>query len=167
VAPLVALLLALGAGGVVAALELGRSSDPRERVVVRTVTGESRTVRETVTVSTTVSAEPPPPAAEAPLAAEPPPPSTKGPHTLNDSGYALMQKGRYEAALPLLRAAVRGLAGRGPSDPYEGWANYNLGYTLVRLGSCEEALPYLHRSLRLQPGRGEVLAAIRHARACA
>ena len=67
-----------------------------------------------------------------------------------------MQQGRYSAALPLLRRAVRGLRGAGPADPVEGFANYNLGFTLLQLGSCSDARTYLERARGLEPQRSEV-----------
>jgi tetratricopeptide (TPR) repeat protein len=66
-----------------------------------------------------------------------------------------MQRGSYAAALPLLQQAVQSLAGTGPGDPYEAYANYNLGYTLYRLGRCGEAVPYLKRAEKLEPDRSE------------
>jgi tetratricopeptide (TPR) repeat protein len=76
-------------------------------------------------------------------------------HALNDQGYALMRQGAYASALPLLQQAVQKLAGTGPTDPYEGYANYNLGYTLYQLGRCSEAVTYLKRAERLEPDRTE------------
>ena len=86
-------------------------------------------------------------------------------HGLNDSGFAFMQDGRYDEALPLLEQAVRALRGIGPDDPYEAYANYNLGYTLIQLGRCKDALKPLRRSDRLQD-RTELDEAIRAAEAC-
>jgi len=77
-----------------------------------------------------------------------------------------MRRGDWSDAVPLLQAAVRGLAGAGPSDPYEAYANYNLGYSLVKLGHCSEALPYLRRADHLEPGNGDVHAALAQASNC-
>jgi cytochrome c-type biogenesis protein CcmH/NrfG len=77
-----------------------------------------------------------------------------------------MQQGAWSSALPLLRAAVRGLEGVGPADPYEAYANYNLGYTLIQLGQCSEATTYLHRADRLEPGNHDVHAALAKAGHC-
>jgi tetratricopeptide (TPR) repeat protein len=66
-----------------------------------------------------------------------------------------MRQGAYASALPLLQQAVEKLAGTGPTDPYEGYANYNLGYTLYGLGRCSEALVYLKRAEKLEPDRTE------------
>jgi len=108
---------------------------------------------------TAPSPTPPPPPAT-------PPPPSGDPHGLNDRGYALMKQGDWTAALPYLRSAVRGLAGAGPSDPYEAYANYNLGYTLTKLGRCSEAMPYLQHADTLEPGNTDVHAALARARNC-
>ena len=148
--PLVLILAAGAAGAIVAAIVAGGGSDPQ--VVTRTVTGPggTTTVQRTVTHQTTAPAPPPPPP-------PPPPPAAVGAsgQTLNDNGYSLMQQGNFAGALPLLQQAVQKLSGTGPSDPYEGYANYNLGYTLYRLGRCSEAVAYLKRAEHLEPDRSE------------
>jgi serine/threonine protein kinase len=145
--PLALLLAAAAIGAIVAALVAG--GDSKTRVLTRTVAGPggTTTVHRTVTQQTTAAAQPPPP--------PPPPAAGADGHALNDNGYALMQQGGYSAALPLLHQAVQKLAGTGPADPYEGYANYNLGYTLYRLGRCSEAVPYLKRAEKLEPDRSE------------
>jgi serine/threonine-protein kinase len=161
--PLLLLIVAGAIGAGVAALVAGGGDSPAQ-VVTRTVTGPggTKTVRQTVTHATTAAAPAPPPQVAPPppppVAPPPPPPpaaSGAGGHTLNDQGYALQQRGDYNGALPLLQQAVQKLAGTGPSDPYEGYANYNLGYTLYRLGRCSEAVTYLRRAEQLEPDRTE------------
>ena len=104
--------------------------------------------------------------------ASPPPtttasaPASPDGHTLNDQGYALMQQGNFPGALPLLQQAVQKLQGVGPSDPTEGYANYNLGYTLVQLGHCQEGLTYLQHAAQLEPGNEDVQRALQQAQAC-
>jgi tetratricopeptide (TPR) repeat protein len=155
-------LAAAAVAGLAAGLLLSAGSSR-----VRTLTVGGRTIQQTIhqTVHQTVTApSPAPPPAASPPAA---PPSPSGdPHGLNDHGYSLMKQGDWAAALPYLQAAVRGLSGTGPADPYEAYANYNLGYTLTKLGRCSEALPYLERADRLEPGNGDVHAALAHARSC-
>jgi serine/threonine protein kinase len=158
----VVLLLAAGAiGAVVAAIMTSGGSSPT--VVTRTIAGPggTTTVQRTVTHETTAPAPPPPPP-------PPPPPAAAGGdgHTLNDNGFALQQQGNYAAALPLLQQAVQKLAGTGPSDPYEGYANYNLGYTLFKLGRCAEAVPYLKRAEKLEPDRSEPRTVRQQAQHC-
>jgi serine/threonine-protein kinase len=158
-----ALLLAAGAIGAVAAVILSRGGNSAPSVITRTVAGPSgtTTVRQTVTHQTTAAAPAPPP---------PPPPvpaaSGASGHTLNDQGYSLIRQGNYSGAVPLLQQAVQKLAGTGPSDPYEGYANYNLGYALYRAGRCSEAVPYLKRAEQLEPDRSEPRAIRQQAKHC-
>ncbi len=151
--PAALLLVAGAAGGVTAALVAGGSKQAAGRLVTRRVTGPAgrvRTVRETVTRQQTVTAPaptPPPP--------PPPPPGGGDGHTLNDRGYQIIQQSDFTDAIPPLQEAVRKLAGTGPSDPYEGYVNYNLGYALYRSGRCAEAIRYLRRAEQLEPDRSE------------
>jgi TolA-binding protein len=135
------------AGVVLAALLSRGDGDRGARTVVKTVTAQGKTVRETVTQQ---------PAAPAPA----------GGHELNDAGYEKMQAGDYEGALPLLQQAVQKLRGTGPSDPYEAYANYNLGYTLYQLGRCDEAITYLSRAQQLEPERHEPRQLLKKAEKC-
>jgi tRNA A-37 threonylcarbamoyl transferase component Bud32/tetratricopeptide (TPR) repeat protein len=91
---------------------------------------------------------------------------TPDPHSLNDRARALMKRGRYASALPLLQRAVPSLECAGPADPYEGFANYNLGYTLLQLGRCADALPYLQHARQLEPDRSEVDSALASVQQC-
>jgi tetratricopeptide (TPR) repeat protein len=77
-----------------------------------------------------------------------------------------MRRGDYVGALPLLQQAVQKLAGTGPGDPNEGYANYNLGYTLYRLGRCSEAVTYLQRAQQLEPDRHEPHKVLKQAEHC-
>ena len=128
---------------------------------------QTTTAAETTTAGTTQAAAPattttsPPPTTTAT-----PQPAAAGPHTLNDQAWGLMLQGRYAEALPLLQQAVPRLQGVGPSDPYEGYANYNLGYTLVQLGRCSEGQTYLERAQTLEPERKEVHKALNEAKDC-
>jgi tRNA A-37 threonylcarbamoyl transferase component Bud32 len=154
-----ALLLGAAAVGAAVAAILTSGGDPTAQVLTRTVAGPAgtTTVHQTVTQPT---APPPPP---------PPPPAAVGGidgHTANDRGYQLMQQGSYSSALPLFQQAVRRLQGTGPSDPYEGYANYNLGYTLYRLGRCSEAITYLSRAEQLEPDRHEPAQILKRAERC-
>src|SRR5262249_11836599 len=102
--PLLALAAAAArAGGIVGAVLATRGGQPQaqQSVLTRTITQPGTTA----TITTAPPPAPPPPAAQ------PPPPSSAGPHTLNDRGYALMRRGAYGAALPLLEQAVQGLRG--------------------------------------------------------
>ncbi len=156
---IVALVILAALGGALAAYFLTRGhrhaaqARPRVTTVFRTVTnpnGQTTTVQQTVTTTPSASTVP----------------AASGPHALNDEGYARMRAGDYTGALPLLEQAVRALAGTGPADPYEGFANYNLGYTLLQLGQCKQAIPFLKNAERLEPQRPEPGQALARAKSC-
>lgn len=141
------LLIAAGAGAVVAALVTGGRDKASPQIVTQHVT-QKQTV--------TAPAPPPPAPAQGGLSG----------HALNDRGYELIKQGDYTRAVPLLRQAVQKLSGTGPADPYEAYANYNLGYSLYRSGRCAEAIPYLRRAARLEPARSEPPAYLKRAQRC-
>jgi TolA-binding protein len=66
-----------------------------------------------------------------------------------------------------LQQAVQRLQGVGPSDPYEGYANYNLGYALYQVGQCSDAVTYLQRAQQLEPDRKEPGQVLKRAQKCA
>jgi TolA-binding protein len=146
------LLISAGIGAVVAALVTGGDRNAANRIV-------TRRIHETVTQHQTVTAPapPPPPATVA---------SGSSGHALNDRAYELIRQGNHGGAIPLLQQAIQKLAGTGPADPYEGYANYNLGYALYRSGRCGEAVQYFQRAIRLEPDRSEPPAYLRRAQRC-
>jgi eukaryotic-like serine/threonine-protein kinase len=165
--PLIGLLaVAAIVGGVLGAV-LGSSggSTPQAQTILRTVTRQGTTVQVTTTAPapTTAPSTAPP---TTPSTAATPAPASGNPHTLNDQGYALMQRGDYSGAIPLLQQAVQGLSGAGPGDPYEGYANFNLGYALLQAGDCAAAVPYLERAKALEPSRHEPKDALKRAKKC-
>jgi serine/threonine-protein kinase len=155
-----ALLLGAAAVGAAVAAMLTSGGDPVTQVLTRTVAGPAGTTTVHQTVTQPTAPPPPPP---------PPPPAAVGGvdgHTANNRGYQLMLQGAYSSALPLFQQAVQKLQGTGPSDPYEGYANYNLGYTLYRLGRCSEAVTYLSRAEQLEPNRHEPAQIRKRAERC-
>jgi eukaryotic-like serine/threonine-protein kinase len=149
--PYVLALLLLGAlaGGILAfALTRGghdRSAAPSVQTVVKTVQGEATTVTQQVTTS----ASPPPPASPAP--------ADQSGAALNNAGYAKMQAGDYQGALPLLEQAVSELQGAGSLD--EAYADYNLASTRLHLGRCDGVKDLLKSSEHIQGHRSEIDAA--------
>ena len=125
----------------------------------------TRSAREAAAAQSEPSAVAPPAIPAAAPADTRPPISAGEARSLNDRAFALMRQGRYAEAIPDLRLAVAGLAGTGPADPYEAYANYNLGRSLLKLGRCAEARPPLKRSDALQD-RGEVTQALTEVDRC-
>jgi len=78
----------------------------------------------------------------------------------------LIRREDYAPAIAPLREAVGDLAGAGPADPYEAYANYNLGYALLRSGRCADALTPLEAANSLEASPA-VDRALRQAQACA
>ena len=156
VALLVALLLAAGVAAAIAATRGGKS---RQRAahrhpvtVVHTVTTPGRTLEKTVTVPA------PPPVTEPATATAPPrtTPAVSGATgtALANEGYAKMQAGDYNGALPLLEQAVQQLGGSGSLA--EAYADYNLAYTRYALGQCTDVLSLLANSQAIQGRRVEI-----------
>jgi eukaryotic-like serine/threonine-protein kinase len=73
---------------------------------------------------------------------------------LNDQGFALIQAGRYDEAIPILQRAVEELAPIG--DLTYAYALFNLGNALRLAGRPEEAIPILEQRLEI-PNQTEVV----------
>jgi eukaryotic-like serine/threonine-protein kinase len=73
---------------------------------------------------------------------------------LNDQGFALINEGRYDEAIPILQQAVEKLAPIG--DLNYAYALYNLGHALRLAGRPEEAIPILEQRLEI-PNQTEVV----------
>jgi eukaryotic-like serine/threonine-protein kinase len=67
---------------------------------------------------------------------------------LNDQGFALIQEGRPEAAIPVLRRAVEAFPA-GTDDLNYAYALFNLGNALRLAGRPEEAIRVLEERLRI------------------
>ena len=78
---------------------------------------------------------------------------------LNAHGYALVQAGDFQAALPILRQAVLTLKGDGTLT--EAYASYNLAYARFAVGRCDGVTGLLDRSEGIQGSRTEI-DALRH-----
>jgi tetratricopeptide (TPR) repeat protein len=74
---------------------------------------------------------------------------------LNEEGFALIQAGEYEAAVPVLEEAVRAFPA-GSEDVNYAYALFNLGNALRLSGRPEEAIPVLERRLRI-PNQTDVV----------
>jgi eukaryotic-like serine/threonine-protein kinase len=94
-----------------------------------------------------------------PAATPPSPPAspagTEAPAALNDRGFALMQAGRYQEAIPPLRQAVSASASDG-ADLSHAYALYNLARSLRLAGRPQEAIPLLEQRLKIDNQRATV-----------
>ncbi len=141
-------VLVVGIAG--ATLVTALSDDPERSAA----DGDGGTTAARQTSETTTTTEPPPPSPPpAPEPPPPPPPPSSG-ADLNDDGFALMQAGDFQGALPLLEQAVATLAGAGSLA--EAYASYNLAFTRFALGSCDGVDALLDRSEAVQGERKEI-----------
>lgn len=67
---------------------------------------------------------------------------------LNDQGYALIQRGDYAGAVPILRRAVAAFP-PGTTDINYAYALFNLGHALRMLGDPAAAIPILEQRLQI------------------
>jgi serine/threonine protein kinase len=74
---------------------------------------------------------------------------------LNEEGFALIQAGEYEAAVPVLEEAVASFP-EGTEDVNYAYALFNLGSALRLSGRPEEAIPVLERRLEIPNQEGAV-----------
>jgi len=106
------------------------------------------------------------PADAAPPADEAPAPASDDPVELNDQGYALMQDGRYDEAIPLLQRAVDSFP-EGSQELTYAYALYTLGRSLRLAGRADEAVPILERRLQIPDQTQTVEQELEAARAAA
>jgi tetratricopeptide (TPR) repeat protein len=74
---------------------------------------------------------------------------------LNEEGFALIQAGEYESAVPILEEATS-LFPEGSESLDYAYALFNLGNALRLSGRPEEAIPILERRLQIPNQEGEV-----------
>jgi serine/threonine-protein kinase len=157
----------LAAGGVFAAalVDLGGDSEGstvvltetlQAETVVRTMTMEGETMERTVTSKpeTVVVTNPDSRVPDATTTPSPPPPSGESGRSLNDRGFALLQRGDATGALPVLEEAVAKL--RGESSITEAYASYNLAWARFSTGNCDGVTELLDRSESIQGARREI-----------
>ena len=106
------------------------------------------------------------PAAKNPAPSKSAPKPAAGAASLNDQGFALMNRGRYDEAIPLLQRAVDSY-GDGSRDLTYAYALYNLGRSLRLAGRADEAIPVLERRLRIPNQTGTVRKELEAARKAA
>jgi serine/threonine-protein kinase len=74
---------------------------------------------------------------------------------LNEEGFAMVQAGEFEEAVPILEEAVSSFP-EGTDDLNYAYALFNLGNALRLSGRPEEAVPVLERRLKIPNQKGEV-----------
>jgi eukaryotic-like serine/threonine-protein kinase len=148
----------LGGGG-----ESGKGTGgARQAADQKQAGGPSTTSAAAPTTPTTASAPPPTGAAPATSASDP---GTAGAQ-LNAEGYSLIQRGRYAAAIPVLRRAVASFP-QETTDINYAYALFNLGHALRMAGQPEKAIPILERRLQIPNQTQTVQTEIDAARAAA
>jgi eukaryotic-like serine/threonine-protein kinase len=85
---------------------------------------------------------------------------------LNNKGYAMLEAGDAEGAVPILEDAVASWP-EGTDDINYQYALYNLGWALTDAGRPEEAIPILEERLQFPNQRAVVRAKLDEARAAA
>jgi serine/threonine-protein kinase len=93
-------------------------------------------------------------------------PAGTSPASLNQQGFNLMNAGRYDEAISLLRPAVARFP-KGSTDLTYAYALYNLGRSLRLAGRPAEAIPYLERRLGFDNQRDVVRRELAAARGAA
>ena len=140
----VAAALAAVAVGVFATRDDG-GSDPRPATEARADTTPQRTETQprTETAQQQAPAQP-----ETTTQPKPAKPVSEDGAELNQRGYALLQRGDYDAAIPLLQRAVGSYPAESKDLEY-GYALFNLGTALRQAGRAGEAVPILERRLAI------------------
>jgi tetratricopeptide (TPR) repeat protein len=168
------------AGGVAAGVVIGvlvmsglGGSDER----APTLTAAPALANDSATADNSPAREPatqaPAPTPEPAPAPEPPPEETavaaapsSGGADLNSQGYALIQQGRYDEAIPILQQAVDSFPA-GTTDINYAYALFNLGNALRLGGRPEEAIPVLEQRLQIPNQTATVERELELARAAA
>jgi hypothetical protein len=83
---------------------------------------------------------------------------------LNEQGYAMLQAGEYEAAVPVLEEAVASFP-EGSEELDYAYALFNLGHALRLSGRAEEAIPILEQRLAYPDQTSTVEQELEEARA--
>ncbi|MEK6278511.1 MAG: serine/threonine-protein kinase [Actinomycetota bacterium] len=138
--------------GFVLAIGLDGGSEPAKQTGAakpRTADNRPATTTTTTTEISTVESAPSPGSSGGVEA-----PGASG-AALNDQGYALIQAGRYDEAIPVLQRAVESFP-EGTSDANYAYALFNLGNALRLAGRANEAIPILEQRLQFPNQRGTV-----------
>jgi eukaryotic-like serine/threonine-protein kinase len=154
-APVAALCLVALVAGFALASALGGDDEgtPTEPTTQAQRDNGNEPAESTPPPADTSADEEPPPTEESTPPADTAPP-TSDPIALNDQGFALIQQGQYDEAIPLLEQAVAGL--EGSDDITYAYALFNLGNALRLAGRPDEAIPVLEQRLEIPNQKGVV-----------
>jgi serine/threonine-protein kinase len=162
-----ALLALVAAVGVIALLALnGGDGNDRSGAPKSAQAKKGKGAGDSQATSAPAAAEKPEPEPESESEPEPEP-SSADPETaaaLNEEGFALIQAGEYEAAVPVLEDAV-GAYPEGSEDLTYAYALFNLGNALRLSGRPDEAIPVLEQRLEIPNQTGRVEEELTAARA--
>ena len=150
-----AVLALLAAAAIVAVVVLSGGNGGRGGHGVAAAKGQAKSGKQAQPTETTAGETP----AAMPTSAEP----ARG-SELNEQGYAMVQAGEYEAAVPVLEEAVRSFP-EGSEDLNYAYALFNLGNALRLSGRPEDAIPVLEQRLQIPNQTGTVQQELEAARA--
>jgi eukaryotic-like serine/threonine-protein kinase len=157
-------LVALVALAVAGFTLLGGDSGGGKGTKKETKAGKSRTASHAAADSGAATAnqsgEVAPPASSAPASSSA---SSGDGASLNAQGFELINEGRPEAAVPILRQAVDSWP-EGSTDLNYAYALYNLGHALRLSGQPDQAIPVLEQRMRIPDQRSTVAAELARAR---
>ncbi|HET9593692.1 MAG TPA: serine/threonine-protein kinase [Solirubrobacterales bacterium] len=140
-----------GGGKPAAAKAKKAKSKPAKQTAGAGAAGGGAAARESSEAATAEAEASEEPETAEPPEAEAPPPSEGGSESgaaLNEQGYALIQAGEYDAAVPVLEEAVASYP-EGSEDLDYAYALFNLGDALRLSGRPDEAIPVLERRLEI------------------
>ena len=171
---LVALLAFLAAIGAIAAVALSGGGDdgkqPRQAKAGKAQKAKQTGEKSSGAASASEPAASSPAPVEEPSESEPPEPAAAPESSisadgasLNEQGFALIQAGEYEAAVPVLEEAVAAYP-EGSEDLDYAYALFNLGNALRLSGRPDEAIPVLEKRLEIPNQTDTVEAELEQAR---
>ena len=142
---LAAASLAVCAAGVgaVLAIALSGGGDEPQRGAAKQASAKAPPPSTTTATEISTVQSPPPSSDSGGVSA----PSGTG-ASLNDQGFALIQEGRYDEAVPVLQQAVDSFP-EGTTDLNYAYALYNLGHALRLAGRPDDAIPVLEQRLEI------------------
>ena len=132
----------------------GVSKSPAKKASAPAKSGPGSASAASAAPTTTTPTAAAPPVAAAPSTTAAVPADATGAQ-LNDEGYSLIQQGRYDEAIPVLRRAVASFPS-GSTDINYAYALFNLGHALRLAGQPQEAIPILERRMQI-PDQTEIV----------